>query len=105
MRLSRAERDAIAAAAKAAFPAGTCVRLFGSRIDDQRRGGDIDLLVETPDTLAPDEWIARRSRFTTQLYRALDEQRIDIVNAPLDKPDERPVVQIARADGIELVRT
>ena len=48
MRLTLQERSAIAEAARATLAAGTQVSLFGSRTDDQARGGDIDPLVETP---------------------------------------------------------
>ena len=40
MRLRPKEIDAIAQAAKGAFVAGTAVFLFGSRVDDSKRGGD-----------------------------------------------------------------
>jgi len=53
MRLTLAEQAAIQQSAKTAFPAGTRVSLFGSRTDEQRKGGDIDLLVETPGPLPP----------------------------------------------------
>lgn len=52
MRLSDDEIRAIEQAAKEAFPPGTGIYLFGSRLDDQARGGDIDLLVE-PQTAWP----------------------------------------------------
>ena len=55
MRLSPAERRAIDTAAREAFPPGTRVMLFGSRTDDARRGGDIDLLIEPPQAWPADE--------------------------------------------------
>lgn len=105
MRLTPAEQRAIESAAKEAFPPGTRVSLFGSRTDNQRRGGDIDLLVETIGELTAAEWIDRRSRFAARVYRLLDEQHIDILTTPLGVPDPRGVVQTARLQGIELVRT
>ena len=45
MRLSTEQIQAIRQAATAAFGAGTSVWLFGSRVDDAKKGGDIDLLV------------------------------------------------------------
>jgi len=44
MRLSRSERQQIKAAV-AALDADAKVYLYGSRVDDSLRGGDIDLLV------------------------------------------------------------
>ncbi|QEP43559.1 hypothetical protein D5085_10775 [Ectothiorhodospiraceae bacterium BW-2] len=52
------------------------VRLFGSRLDDSKRGGDIDLLIET-DISQPDELVKAKNRFLAQLYRELGEQKID----------------------------
>jgi hypothetical protein len=45
MRLSTDQIQAIYQAATTAFGQGTSVWLFGSRVDDAKRGGDIDLLV------------------------------------------------------------
>lgn len=47
MRLSRIERDVIVREARESFGPDARVKLFGSRTDDSRRGGDIDLLVQS----------------------------------------------------------
>lgn len=105
MRLTAADRHAIESSAREAFSPGTRVILFGSRVDDTRRGGDIDLLIEPARALAADDLVARRSQFVARLYRLLDEQRIDVVVACPSTNGESPVVQAARRHGIELVRT
>lgn len=109
MRLQPAEQEAIRRACRDTLPAGSRVRLFGSRLDDTRRGGDIDLLIEFPQPLPAEELVARRTRFAARLYRALGEQRIDIVmtvgsEAEPGPPDTRPVVATARQHGVELAR-
>jgi predicted nucleotidyltransferase len=104
MRLNPKERDAIAQAARESFSPGTAVFLFGSRTDDARRGGDIDLLVETPQLLNPSEQVHWRTRFVARIWRELDEQRIDVVIAANDEPDQRPVVAAARRTGILLTK-
>ena len=105
MRLSPSERHAIELTAREAFPSGTRVVLFGSRVDDARRGGDIDLLIEPACVLPADELVARRSRFVSRLYALLDEQRIDVLVACETLDDPRPVVKAARLHGMELSRT
>lgn len=52
MRLSDHDRQFIREAAADIFGQGTRVRLFGSRRDDQARGGDVDLLVVSDHVLA-----------------------------------------------------
>lgn len=104
MRLKPQERDAIAQAAHEVFAPGTAVFLFGSRVDDSRRGGDIDLLIETPQAVAPAELVELRTRFVSRLYRALDEQRIDIIMTAHEQHDPRPVVAAAKQTGILLAQ-
>lgn len=105
MRLSAVERRAVESASREALPPGTRVLLFGSRLDDSRRGGDIDLLVEQPGPLSADDTVGRRTRFTARLYRLLEERRIDVVMAQQGRSDGRAVVKAARQQGIELART
>lgn len=96
MRLHSNEIHAIRKAAQETFPPGTGVYLFGSRLDDQARGGDIDLLIEPQTPWSPQEIVERRTRFIAMLYRLIEEQRIDILIAPTAIPDSRSVVDHAR---------
>ena len=47
LRLTKHQRATIKALVIEVFGSGALVWLFGSRVDDCRRGGDIDLLIET----------------------------------------------------------
>ena len=47
MRLSKREIEVILQVAEDIYGTDVKVYLFGSRVDDSRRGGDIDLLVRT----------------------------------------------------------
>ena len=105
MRLTPQECSAIAEAARATLAAGTQVSLFGSRTDDEARGGDIDLLVETPLPMSATELVARRQAFVARLYRLLGERRIDVVVTSPGAVVAPPVVASARRQAIELVRT
>ena len=105
MRLNTTEREAVQAACREEMPPGTRVLLFGSRLDDGRLGGDIDLLVELPEELVASEVVERRTRFAARLYRLLDEQRIDVLMAgPQDRADRAVLVE-ARRHGVELARS
>lgn len=103
IRLTPQQTAAIQKAAKACWPPHTTVRLFGSPLDSARRGGDIDLLVETPDAQTPADLVDRRNRFVARLYRLLGEQRIDVVFAATGVDDPRPVLAVDRGKGQLLV--
>jgi predicted nucleotidyltransferase len=105
MRLSDFEKQAIAAAARSELPQGARVSLFGSRLDDARRGGDLDLLVELPAGCSADAAVRLRSRLAARLHRDIDERRIDMVLCTLGEPDPRAIVAVARRDALELART
>lgn len=98
MRLEPFEVEAIRHAARHAFGEEAVVRLFGSRVDDERRGGDIDLHIETEPEI--DEWRARGA-FEQRLFARIEEQRVDVIvrrrGAPLAGID-----QIAHRDGVIL---
>jgi predicted nucleotidyltransferase len=99
MRLTNAQADAIRAAAADVFGDDAEVWLFGSRTDDTRRGGDIDLLIR-PGQGAADQPFRRRVRFLARLERALGERKIDVVvEAPMD---DRPIVRVAHSTGVRL---
>ncbi len=104
MRLSPQDRDAITLSAREVFAPGTAILLFGSRVDDHRRGGDIDLLIETPEAMTPAELVDHRTRFVSRLYRRLGEQRIDAIITARHAPDSRPVVAAAKRSGILLAQ-
>lgn len=96
MRLKANEITAIIAAARSAFGENAQVWLFGSRTDDSKRGGDIDLYIEA-DELS----LAEQLKFTSLLWPIFGEQKIDAVFYQRGK--QRTAFQYyARAVGIEL---
>lgn len=99
MRLTERERLAITDETLACFGPQARPFLFGSRTDDHRCGGDIDLLVRTESRL-PDAW-RRKVEFLVHLKSRMGDQRIDVVVAGPD--DERDIVRIAEAQAVPLV--
>ena len=75
MRLTPHEQAVIKAASLAHFDAP--VRLFGSRLIDTKRGGDIDLLIMTPLTHA--DMLDREIAFRNRLETLIGERQVDIV--------------------------
>ena len=101
MRLTPEQAAIIRSAAAEAFGSDARVRLFGSRVDDSKRGGDIDLLVQTTQT-QPDALASASIAMLARLYRALGEQKIDVV---LDAPVHgatRAIVTTAKTTGVLL---
>lgn len=77
MRLTDEQRETILrVVAEIAGPQAR-TRLFGSRVDDSKRGGDIDLLVEL-DTPVEDR-LGLELRLGARLYRAMHERKVDVV--------------------------
>lgn len=99
MRLTPHQARTIRETVAAALGPGTRVALFGSRTDDQARGGDLDLLVEVDRPL--ENRAATASRLAAQLQIRLGDQRIDILLIdPRTTP--QPIHEVARRQGIAL---
>jgi len=77
MRLAAQEIELIKASVANVFGADARVYLFGSRVDDQARGGDIDLLIEIPGVI--DDKLRKTLALSAEIQESLGEQRIDVV--------------------------
>ena len=95
MRLTTVEVAAIKDAAVRTFGAGAVVRLFGSRLRDDARGGDIDLHLEVDQG---QEDVAHAARFRWDVYRRLGERAMDLVFRVRGRP-LRSIDRAAYVDG------
>jgi len=100
MRLSPLFIQSIVCAAKEFFGDSCRVILFGSRVIDEAKGGDIDLLIETK--LDISLAVRARWRFLARLCMEHGERSIDVVITQNAKSDSRMVVHQALAFGVEL---
>lgn len=99
MRLSADEVAAIRRLVAETYGSEAAVWLFGSQVDDTRKGGDIDLLVEVPANASRD--LRPELRLHAALEEALGERKVDlIVHHAGDEPG--PFVWIARREGVPL---
>jgi predicted nucleotidyltransferase len=74
--------------------------LFGSRTNDQARGGDIDLLVET---YQGTDIFTRKLQALSELQIALGDQKIDLLIKTPNMPAPVPsIYSEALATGVEL---
>ncbi len=77
MRLSDHEVEVIVGAVRSCFGRAARVYLFGSRLFDDVRGGDIDLLVDLPE---PDgQMVQHRCQAIADMQMALGDQKIDLL--------------------------
>lgn len=99
MRLSQQTQQIVRDTVQEIFGLEANVKLFGSRINDDARGGDIDLLVELPSVTAD---IERKSlQLTARLQLRIGDQPIDVL--VLDPSTSRqPIHEHAAMTGIRL---
>jgi len=99
MRLTERQIRIIKEEVAALFSPDVPVWLFGSRVDDGGKGGDIDIMIEAD--LNPDDALEKELKLYGRLIHRLGDQRIDIVIHRLNTP-MLAVHQIAVTTGIRL---
>lgn len=75
------------------------VWLFGSRVDDTRRGGDVDLMIETATPVENPALLA--ARLSARISRSMHGRRVDVVVRAPGVP-EQSIHQAALTTGIRL---
>jgi len=93
MRLKDFEHNAIISTVKH-LDSDAIVYLFGSRVDDSKKGGDIDLLVLSSRLTSND-----KRTIKMRLYELLEEQKIDLLIAA---DDSNSFVKLALGTGVKL---
>lgn len=99
MRLDTQTRDIIRQEVADLIGGGSVVRLFGSRTDDTQRGGDIDLLIDSPIPLA--HRVQTECRLATRLYLKLGGRKVDVLIRDENTP-VKPVHDQAQQYGVVL---
>ena len=105
MRLTEDEAAIITDSIRRRFRSVSRIILFGSRVDDAQRGGDIDILVESDEPL--ETGVKHKLEALSDMHRRLGDRKIDFVLAQspgseADTRDGRRIVQVARETGITL---
>lgn len=76
--------------------------LFGSRANLTKKGGDIDLYVETnAETI--DNAIKMKINFIRALEQSIGEQKIDVVLNILNFPYPLVVHEVAKSEGVRII--
>ena len=102
MRLTEKETTSIAEAFLRYFSKNDHLWLFGSRVDDTKKGGDIDFYVETEE-IDPRIALHKKLSFLNDLSSSLGEQKIDVVLNLRHDNFNLPIYQQAKLQGILLI--
>ena len=99
MRLNPSQIEMIRNTAQLVFGDIVRITLFGSRVDDHAKGGDVDLMVEVGGIV--DEPALFSARVASRISRSMDGRRVDVIlKAPNLK--SQPIHEIATRTGVIL---
>jgi len=101
IRLREYDVEAIKAAFKKNFGPDDHLWIFGSRVELEKRGGDIDLYVETSESL--ENAYKKKRRFVGDLWATIGEQKIDVVLHLASDTEDKLIYSVAKEDGVMLV--
>lgn len=96
MRLDAEQRRAIREAVTELAGPHARARVFGSRLDDEARGGDVDLLVELKEPAQEPAMLS--ARIAARVSRAMHGRKVDVlISAP--NLQSHPIHEVARRTG------
>ena len=95
MRITDHQKKAIISSIKTTDPDAK-VWLFGSRVDDNKKGGDIDIAILS-DEINKD--LIKKIKIKQQICDMIGDQKIDIVTS---SDGQEAIFKLAMSEGIEL---
>ncbi len=99
MRLTEKQIDIIKRIAKKHFGNSARVFLFGSRVDDSRKGGDIDLFIKSNETALLT--FNNKIQFLVDIKLHIGDRKIDVVFNIKNK-DNSSFLNSIEKQGVEL---
>lgn len=99
MRLTEYQILKIKEAVKNVLGEEAKVMLFGSRVDDEQRGGDIDLYVETGNELK--DYVSVACQIAAKIQMSLGDQKIDVLMGA-SNIKEQAIHKAAKTEGVVL---
>lgn len=102
MRITEEEKRYICEAFRKHFGKNDHLWLFGSRVDDAKKGGDIDLYIETEEKNSRVA-LENKLSFIDDLWLSLGEQKIDVVLNLIHDDFSLPIYKQAKSLGILLI--
>jgi len=98
MRLNQYEINSIKNCCKTVFGESD-IYLFGSRTDDNKKGGDIDIYIIPQKKYPSLQLLEKKMDFLARLKLMIGDQKIDVIFA---KDDRRLIEKEALLNGIKL---
>ncbi|MDY6841857.1 MAG: nucleotidyltransferase domain-containing protein [Pseudomonadota bacterium] len=99
MRLTERQVQDIKAIIRAEVGAKASVIVFGSRTDDSKKGGDLDLLVQVPTPVERPALVS--AKLSTRISDIMHGLKVDVIlQSPATKT--APIHRIARETGIQI---
>lgn len=98
MRLTEEQIHCLVDATRRSFGANADIWLFGSRVDDKKKGGDIDIYIETD---LEKDTVKAKLKMRELIWPVFGEQKIDIL-VRRRSHDFSPIHEIARTTGKKL---
>ncbi|MCF6218695.1 MAG: nucleotidyltransferase domain-containing protein [Gammaproteobacteria bacterium] len=97
MRLTQSQVLAIKSIIQHSLGSASEVWLFGSRVNDSARGGDIDLYVETDQPCG----LQKKLRLITKIQRAIGLRKIDLI-VKTKGCEHKSIHDTAKSEGVHL---
>lgn len=96
MRLTNVQIQAIKQLAQQTAGAQSCVRVFGSRLDDNAHGGDLDLMLELHEPIENPALMA--AQMAARVSRIMHGRKVDVL---LSAPNLKrlPIHEVAYKEG------
>ncbi|WP_297457242.1 nucleotidyltransferase domain-containing protein [Persephonella sp.] len=98
VRLTEYELKAIRDTVKEVFGNKAKVWLFGSRVNPNAKGGDIDIYIEVPDTK---NWLDKKITYLVKLKSKIGDQKIDLILKSYNCQEE--ICIEAKKKGVRLI--
>ena len=95
MRISKEKINLIKSAITSILP-NAKIYLFGSRVDDSKKGGDIDLLIIADRKLN----FIEKGQIERQFFKSYGEQKLDLVS--FKETDKDPFKEVVLMNAIKL---
>jgi predicted nucleotidyltransferase len=100
VRLDKKTIEIIKNLALSYFGINTKIYIFGSRVNDIEKGGDIDIYIETYLDINSTELFNLESKYWTILQKTLGERKIDIIVNDIKLNKNNYIYEVAKKTGV-----